>query len=403
MTYDNTDEKGATMPVPLLPNQWQVFVGILVESTVTKNQRWFHIYVPEFLPTKTGNVSMEDGSFSVSMYNEKTGKTEETEVSISSTIYADYFGVISGFDVPTMYRNMQVIVVNRISTDKWYWIPLERDDSYKTFEHFRVSCADIAQTNKTTTAEKDDIEGRDAGLTNDNTYFLEIDTKYRKHVLLSTSSSDGEQWRYFFKIDADAHTVELWDNCMDRSQLNNSIKIESRPDINTKGRITIQNAAGNTIVMTGEDTEINIPRNLLVNIGGDVQITGNGNLVSKIVKDLHHTVAGNESVRVLGSVNRVISGNNEEIVSENQSVTVGKTHRETQMVRTTVAKTSATMNTTNYSLTANISNFTFMAWSIVSTTINTTVTTWALQCKQWLENAESVAGTVVALIRGKHH
>lgn len=391
------------MAESLLKNQWQIYVGILVETTLTKNQRWFHVFVPEFLPLKTGDVTAENGTTTVSMFNQRTDKTEEITVDLSSTIYAEYFGITTGMDVPTMYRGMQVLVLNRITTDKWYWIPLERDDCFKTFEHQRISCADIAQTNKSD-AVRDDTEGRDAGLTDDNTYYMEIDTKYRKHVMISTAASDGEAWRYFFKIDAEQHTVELWDNCVDGSQPNNTIKIESRPDPQTLGKITIQNASGNSIIMQGMDTIVNIPRNLTVNIGGDTLINQVGNVTNNIGMCFTKIIGGNESRTTVGSANRIIQANNVEVVKENQSVTIGKLHEEKQMTRSTTAVTGATLNAPNYSMTSMTATFNIQAWTCLCTTISfTAAKAWSLIARAWTENAQYVAGTVVSLIRGGHH
>lgn len=388
----------------LVENQWQIYVGILVETTLKKNQRWFHVFIPELLPTKTGNVTAEDGSFTISMFNENTNKSEETNVKITSTIYAEYFGITTGMDVPTMYRGMQVLVLNRMSTDKWYWIPLERDDCYKTFEHQRISCADVSTTNKNTKAKRDDNEARDAGLTDDNTYFFEIDTKYRKHVLLSTASSDGEAWRYFFKIDAEQHTVELWDNCVDGSQPNNTIKLESRPDPQTLGKITIQNASGNSIIMQGKDTIINVPRNLTINVGGDTLINRVGNLTENIGMNLTRTVGMNESTINKGSVNRITNKDNIEVVKQNQKVTVGLLHEETQQMKAVTCVVGKTLNAPSYAITSTTAQFNISAWTCISQTISITASiAWSLVTKAWQETARGVAGTVVGLIRGGHH
>ena len=67
----------------LVENQWQLYVGILVETTLKKNQRWFHVFIPEMLPIKTGDVTAEDGVSTVSMYNKKTDKTEEINIKMT--------------------------------------------------------------------------------------------------------------------------------------------------------------------------------------------------------------------------------------------------------------------------------------------------------------------------------
>lgn len=392
------------MPKSLLENQWQLYMGILVESTTYKNQRWFHVFVPEFLPTKMGDVSAEHYPEKISLPNKKTQKQEETEIKITETIYADYFGITSGMDVPDMYRGMQVLVLNRIGADKWYWIPLERDDSYKTFEHFRVSCADECLTNKTPEANKDEVEERDKGLTDDNTYFLEIDTKDHKHVLLSTSSSDGEEWRYFFKIDAEEHTVELWDNCVDGSQPNNTIKLESRPFPDMLGRITIQNAAGNSIIMKGEDTEINVPRNLAINVGGDTIIKYDGNVSTVIKKDEAKIVEGNYFETINKSKSSVVLDNKIYLVKNNQFEVIGSLSADVQKNQVSLSVDSKTEATSTYALGAGTSHFQFGQWTALCQIISINASNaWSLICKKWQETAEKVSGSVVALIRGGHH
>ena len=387
----------------LLPNRWQVYIGIMVESTASKNQRWFNIFVPEFLPTKIGDVSNETGAFDVSLKNVLTDKTEKSQTNISATIYADYFGaILTSHDVPTMYRGMQVLVLNYASTDKWYWLPLERDDNYKTFEHVRVYCADEAKTNKGE-GERDDIESRKKGLTDDNTYFVEIDTKYAKHVMISTAASDGEEWRYFFKIDAEAHTVELWDNCVDGSQPNNTFKLESRPDPVTKGKWTIQNAEGNSIIMQGKDTEINIPRNLTINVGGDTIINREGNYTERVKKRYERIVDQTESTTNKQEVNRKFMTDYKEIVGMNKTVTVVKSHQETQDSRITTSK-NASWQSQTWSLTCATGNFMVNAATWICQTISFQVANaWSVVTNKWQETARAVGGAVVTLIRGGHH
>lgn len=388
--------------VRLLPNRWQCYVGILTESTVVRNQRKFHVFVPEFLPTKSGNVDSNDLEMSVSLWNEFNKAQEEANVRITSTIVADYFGLTSGFDVPTMYRGMQVLVINYGNTDRWYWLPLERDDNLKTFAQQRFSCPDIAQTNKSD-AIKSDIEGRTEGLTDDNTYFLEIDTKYHKHIKISTAASDGEKFRYFFKIDADEHSVELWDNCVDGSQPNNTFKIESRPDSSTLGRITMQNASGNSYIMDGMDTKIFIPRNLSINVGGDTVISCIGNVTKSITGVATTTIHGNEFREITGSAQHIYMDSFTEGVYKNKMVSVIYNYTEEYMNKTSIGAATSISSTT-YNLTAGTGNFAINAFTGVYQTVNQQVANvWSLICENWQETARRIAGTVVNLIRGGHH
>ena len=381
----------------LLPNRWQCYVGILTESTVVRNQRKFHVFVPEFLPTKSGNVDSNDLSMSVSLFNELLQAEEQANVLITSTIIADYFGLTSGFDVPTMYRGMQVLVINYGNTDNWYWLPLERDDNLKTFAQQRFSCPDVAQTNKTS-ASKEDIEGRTEGLTDDNTYFLEIDTKYHKHIKISTAASDGEKFRYFFKIDADEHSVELWDNCVDGSQPNNTIKIESDPC-----RITLQNGLQNSFIMDGVDTKIFVPRNLSINVGGDTVVSQIGNVTKTIGGIATTVINGNEFRTINGNAQHMYMNTMTEATYKNKMVSVIMNYTEEYGNKTSMGM-GTTIASTTYNLTAGTGNFAINAFTGVYQTVNQQVSNiWSLVCQTWQETARRIGGTVVNLIRGRHH
>jgi len=225
-----------------MSDRWRVFIGYLAESTGYRNQRTFHIYVPEYLPTLTGDITPETSTHTVEVTNVMTNQKESVNVQTATTITAEYLGVLTSRTVPTMYKNQQVLVLNFATDDRFFWLPLERDDYMRTFEQIRFSALDQAITNKSR-AVGDDVEGKQAGITDDNSYFLEIDTKYHKHILLSTSASDGEDWRYFFKIDTNSRSVEIWDQPVkDKSIPSNSIKLESQPMPGCRGRIKLENA-----------------------------------------------------------------------------------------------------------------------------------------------------------------
>ena len=268
------------------------------------------------------------------------------------------------------------------------------------------------------TPEKDDIESRDENVTDDNTYYIEIDTKYRKHILLSTSSSDGEEFRYFMKFDAEAHTVEIWDNCVDGSQPNNTIKIESRPEPTMKGRITLQNASNNSIVMAGEDTMINVPRNLVINVGGDTQFECKGNVSSNILKDFSSITNGNESTTTNGATNHTYVGDSQETYKSNKEVTIAGMHKETENARmitthtsvTWAAQTAWSLNTSMLTMIASgTASFSFNLFNCILNTFTvgvsgvTTIGSKELimNMQNWVANAANVAGSAIGLIR-KH-
>ena len=286
------------------------FWGVLAESTTNKNQRNLRVYVPSLTPLRNGDISDKGSTQSVTMFNVVTQSTETIDIHLSRTIYAEYLGFQSGREIPDMYKGQQVLVMNYAKSDKWFWIPIDRDDYIKTFEHTRLRCADIALVHKAGTTEQ---EEREIGLNDDNTYYFEIDTKYDKKIMMSTSSSDGEKYRYFFKIDPTDHTVTIWDNLSENPEApHNTIKIESDPTYSSgdmlKGRITLQNEAGATIILEGPDIKIMAPRDVTIAAMRDLVINSQNDTIFTVTKNLHLNVLGNFVKQVMGFVHKQVKG-----------------------------------------------------------------------------------------------
>lgn len=299
-----------------MSDRWRVFIGYLAESTGYRNQRTFHIYVPEYLPTLTGDITPETATHTVEVTNVMTNQKESVDVQTATTITAEYLGVLTSRTVPTMYKNQQVLVLNFATDDRFFWLPLERDDYMRTFEQIRFSALDQAITNKSA-AVGDNVEGKQAGITDDNTYFFEIDTKYHKHILLSTSATDGEDWRYFFKIDANSRSVEIWDQSVkDKSIPSNSIKLESQPIPGCRGRIKLENAAGTSITLEDKNMAIHVPKNLEFYVGGNLvtHVEGTtsssfkGSVGTTMMDVYHHKGFGNATFNYEGDVGIAVSG-----------------------------------------------------------------------------------------------
>lgn len=294
-------------------SHFSYYWGVLAESTTKKNQRTLHVFVPALTPLRNGDVSDKGSVVTMDMFNIMTQSREKTDIHLSRTIEAEYFGFATGQDVPDMVKGQQVLVLNYARGDNWFWMPLERDDFLKTFEHFRVHCADIATVHKNVEQGATPETEREVALTDDNTYFLEIDTKYRKHVLISTASTDGEKYRYFFKIDATDHSVEIWDTLSsDPAASHNTFKIESDPKLSTgeiiHGRITLQNESGTTMILEGPDLKINVPRDLSIKVGGKTIMHHTDDVIVNLLKDLHVIITGNVFKQILGFVKKEIVG-----------------------------------------------------------------------------------------------
>ena len=347
------------------PDRWRVFVGYLAESTSYRNQRTFRVYVPETLPTLTGDITPEVATHVVKVTNVMTNQTEEVNVDAATTITAEYLGVLTSRTVPTMYKNQQVLVINFANDDRFYWIPLERDDYLRTFEQIRFSAMDQAITNKSAAVGKD-IESKQSAITDDNSYFFEIDTKYHKHIVFSTAATDGEAWRYFFKIDANTRSVEIWDQSIkDPSIPSNSITLESQPIPGCKGRIKLETAAGASLTLEDKNAMLHIPGNMEVFIGGNLVTNVNGSTSSSFVGDVGTTITGshthvttgdavhnyssNLGIAVTGSYTLSVKG---PLVTSTMTSAIHK-----QPIRTVITENVDTINSKTSVITTNYANW----------------------------------------------
>lgn len=300
-------------------SHFSFFWGVLAESTTQKNQRILHVYVPALTPMRNGDISDKGSVTTVDFFNVLTQSREKTDIHLSRTIEAEYLGFQSGQDIPDMYKGQQVLVLNYARGDRWFWIPVDRDNYIKTFEHARISCADVAMVHKAQAYGNGlgEEEERKVGLNDDNTYFLEIDTKYRKRILISTAASDGEKYRYFIRLDANEHVLELWDSLADEQGFtsvkdHNTIKIESDPhdsgDNILKGRITLQNEAHTSIVLEDQDLKVMVPRDVIIDVGRNVIHHTAGSHQTTIDQDVHLLIRGNVIREVWGFIKAKVIG-----------------------------------------------------------------------------------------------
>ena len=319
-------------------NHWSLYIGVMTETTSYRNQRKFNIYVSELAPFAEGDIQPELFENKFELENVYTGQKEQGKVTVSKNIIADYFGLTSSLDVPTMYKGQQVLVLNYGHNDRWYWIPLERDDHLKTFERYRIHCNDVSKTNKKPDTDPEDLEGKFKGITDDNSYFFEIDTKDKKMIRLSTCNSDGEDFHYHFEIDAEAHTVKLWDVASDPNERTtpNQITIESRqpnPAVGTlpHGRITLQTADNCSIIMDNVDMTIKVPRNLKLHVDGVMETHVGQGIITECDGPVEHRynntyrwmVAGDVAINFLSKLGLRIVGLIQSIFDTTFSASIG--------------------------------------------------------------------------------
>ena len=370
--------------------------GIAAETTMEKNQRYLHVYSPELTPARNGDVVNKGSTTTIKLFNVNTQSYEERQVHLSSTIYAEYLNLTTDEDVPDIHKGQQVFLFQYKKGDRWFWIPMERDDYIKTFAHHRIRVPDIAIIHKT----GEDIpeeEERVVALTDDNTYFLDIDTKYYKRIVLSTAGTDGEGFRYRITMDAKNHLLELTDAEVDpndptkvKEGTSNVIRIESDPVMSNglvSGKITLQNKSGATFQLEGEDVKLVVPNNLTVEVGGSVVRHVKGavgdtiedNYELTVKKTMAEVVEEDKLVHVKGKCNAIYDGEvleemhdvyklavalAMEIQAESRKVTLLKTDILTAMQSVSVITKTATVTASSTTVTGAV--FTMSCARVVS-------------------------------------
>ena len=192
----------------MVESKWLKYLGYSLTEITSRNMTQLEVVCPEFTPLITGVPTTDVSMQHVELMNLATGAKYTKKVGTTNVIVAEYWGSIINQDVPDVVQGEQVMLLNQAGMDTFYWYPIGRDLYKRINEHIRFSCANKAGDPT-------------APLTDSNTYYAEIDTKYHKRVIISTSNSDGERYRYTFLIDSIANTVTLKDN------IGNELLIES--------------------------------------------------------------------------------------------------------------------------------------------------------------------------------
>ena len=229
--------------------------------------RTLYVYCEELLPFVSGeirattiasNISTTDGK------NKFTGSA--TTKNFIECTYRDDSGSNNAFP-PDIRRGEQVRIFNIGDTDQWYWAPTGRNDNARRTERKRFSISDTLQNSP----ELDD----------DNTYYIEMNTRTDQKIEISTANSNGEQFRYKFTISPKTNTVTLCDDG------GNLILIES-----DKPRISLVNSSNSMIQMDGV--------NITVACNGDMKFKADGNITM---------VAGQNITMNAGSNLKATAGN----------------------------------------------------------------------------------------------
>lgn len=219
-------------------NKFSVYFAIVLEDKLP-NEETLNVQLLELNPFVDGKVEVKTDSVKVG--DAATNSYETVEV--SNSITATYFSFLTNRAyAPDVKKNEQVLVFRYADSHKYYWFPLGRDDYLRRTE--RVT---IRASNNLTVPQ---------GLSDNNSYTLELDTKYHGHILLKTSKTSGEKYQYQIKIDTNKNTIQLCDDT------NNQILIAS--DI---PRVMLSNREGSTVDVVKKNVNIIAPEDIILKAG----------------------------------------------------------------------------------------------------------------------------------------
>ena len=225
---------------------WSIYSGVVVEDRIATT-KIIKVLVPELLPSYTGNIedvtTIEEIEVKVI---DKINKSEPTNKSISvkssNVIIADYMDILPNILYPPFVKKGEdVIILQYKDEDKFYWLPLGFKRKLHTQEVFRLFVSNVP----------DNSEPEEPN--SSNSYFIELDTLFKKRILVKTSKRDGEPYEYTFRLDASQSVAEIKDDN------GNSIVIDS-----LNRRVRLANTTGNffelvdDIINMGSVKEINI-------------------------------------------------------------------------------------------------------------------------------------------------
>lgn len=203
------------------------------------NSRTIQALPRRLLPTVEGELKALTVENTTSVESPTTGETSAV-VTTKNYITAEYFDLFSNrVFPPDVRKGEQVLLFNFHDTDTHYWLSTGRDDNLRRTERFRLAVSDDVAFTKE--------------LTEDNTWYFEMDSRDKKHILISTSKSDKEKYRYLIKVDALNSKIQVMDDG------NNEFTLESDTP-----RWYLRNRDGAVIDLIKKDIIIAAPRDIVL-------------------------------------------------------------------------------------------------------------------------------------------
>lgn len=207
------------------------------------SSRELYVYCPELLPFLQGKIWATDVDNDIRTVSSKSPYSGTLKT--TNCLKCTYRGDETNKTFPPSVRaGEQVIVYNNGDSDTWYWRSLGRNDELRRTEVVRFGC----------NATLDNISKQ----TDNDMYFIEMDSRDKQQIRISTSNANKEKFRYTFNIDAKNGKVSLGDSaencfivesgvprvCM-KNKDNSMIDIQGKKIvIAAEGDITIESKSG---------------------------------------------------------------------------------------------------------------------------------------------------------------
>lgn len=232
-------------------------------------------YSDDLLPFVTGSITATQMSSNVRSVN-SAGERSNVSVKSQNYITAEWRDDTAGHSgyPPDVRAGEQVILYNYGDSDQWYWRSANRNNNARRSETW---CLMI-----------NDTMSNAADLSDDNCYVIRVDTRRGKEILLQTSKSDGEAFRYKFSVNAETNHITLGDDD------GNFIDLDSNVPA-----ITLRNKADSIIKLDNQDIIITCKGKLIVNALKDISVSTNAT----------YTLSANSDITVSTPTNYKLSSN----------------------------------------------------------------------------------------------
>ena len=294
--------------------KWEAVVTVPNE----KNKAIINAYVYDFLPFTSGNIlKITDKNGKIKL-KDISGNDIEQEYISTSTIKAEYIKSNDNVSIPDVVPGERVEIWQYKKQGSYFWKSCGKDSELRMTEHYRIHASDKQKVLEV--------------LTDDNTYYFEIDTTEKnKFVKISTSKSDEEEFRYVIKIDCLDNSIILADDDENRIYLNSK-----------EEQIILENKSKSKVELSKKDILIYAPNDI------KIQADNNIDIISKNTTTLQNKDAIIQTIKSFTSTATDIT----ESASNNINISSGSSIGLTSPIININAATSYTVATPTISITA---------------------------------------------------